>query len=56
MLEADLVREFGQIIARRGLELPDGRTLQGFIAGHEIALPESSSLGNTGAADILMVT
>jgi hypothetical protein len=55
-LEHDLVRRFAESIANDGLSISTGRRLQAFIAGHEVGLSGASQLGNTGAADLLMVT
>lgn len=54
--EGDLVTQFAQSVASVGLRLASGAHLDGFIAGSEIGLLGASQRGNTGAADLLMVT
>lgn len=55
-LEGDLVRAFADRLAVSGIQIEPDRKLQGLIVGCEIALRGASQMGNTGAADLLLVT
>src|SRR5688572_26066569 len=54
--EQELVQRFAYAIAERGLAVAPGAPRRGLIVGHEVALLGGSQRGNTGSADLPMVT